>query len=91
MAKVTLNIDDKKLSTVLNILENLKIGLISNIKVENKEHTKSNIQSDKRYLSKDKYKQKLRQKPLDDEFIAKPTTSRYLSPQEFKNRLKKGK
>ncbi|MGB6327393.1 MAG: hypothetical protein WBF48_00575 [Halarcobacter sp.] len=96
MAKVVLDVEDKNLSIVLNILENLKTELISNISLENnnlKNNTKS-TQSNKRYISKDKYKEKLyqRKRPLEDEFLAKTTsTGRYLSPQEFKNKLKKGK
>ena len=67
-----------KLSIVLNILENLKTGLIKNITIDKEE-------------KKDKYKQKTNKAPLEDEFLAKPkSTGRYLSPQEFKNRLKKG-
>lgn len=94
MAKVVLDVEDKNLSIVLNILENLKTELISNISLENnnlKNNTKS-TQSNKRYISK--YKEKLyqRKRPLEDEFLAKTTsTGRYLSPQEFKNKLKKGK
>lgn len=96
MAKVSLDIDDKKLATVLNILENLKVGLIKNIKVNKNKNLKpvssslTNSQN-KRYLSKDKYKQKLQQKVLEDEFLPKQkSNSKYLSPNEFKNRLTKG-
>lgn len=95
MAKITLDIDDKNLPTVLNILENLKSGLIKNINSEKKTNIKpisSSISNsgNKRYLSRDKYKQKLQQqKPLDDEFLPKTTsTSKYLSKDEFKDRLK---
>lgn len=94
MAKIVLEIDDKNLPTVLNILENLKAGLIKNISSEKREKIKpisssiSNNQN-KRYLSKDKYKQKLQQKPLEDNFMKKPSSSsKYLSKEEFKNRLK---
>lgn len=81
MAKVSLDIDDKNLASVLNILDNLKAGLIKNIEVD----------KNKRYLSKDKYKQKLQQKVLEDEFLPKQkSSSKYLSPREFKNRLTKG-
>ncbi len=96
MAKITLDIEDKNLSIILNILENLKNGLISNISLEdnNVNINTQNIQSNKRYISKDKYKERLsqRQKPQEDEFLTKSkSTGRYLSTQEFKNRLKKGK
>lgn len=96
MAKVTLDIEDKSLSVVLNILENLKTGLISNISLEdnNLNINTQNNQSNKRYISKDTYKKRLtkQEKPEEDEFLAKPRSNRrYLSPQEFKNRLSKGK
>jgi len=95
MAKITLDIDDKNLPTVLNILQNLKSGLIN--KIDTNKNTKikpvsSSISNgeDKRYLSRDKYKQKLQQKKvLEDDFLPKTTsTGRYLSPNEYKKRLK---
>ncbi len=95
MAKITLDIDDKNLSTVLNILENLKTGLIKNIDLNKNTNIKPvsssiNNNENKRYMSKDVYKQKLQQqKVLEDEFLAKPTSSnKYLSKEEFKQRLK---
>lgn len=94
MAKITLDVDDKNLGTVLNILENLKVGLIKNISSTKKSNIKpisSSIsnQENKRYLSRDKYKQKLQQRPLEDEFVQKTTsTSKYLSKEDFKERLK---
>lgn len=95
MAKITLDIEDKNLTTVLNILENLKAGLIKNIDLNKKADGKPKSSSlnggeNKRYLSKQAYKQKVQQrKVLEDEFLPKSnSSSRYLSPQEFKNRLK---
>lgn len=96
MAKISLDIEDKNLATVLNILENLKVGLIKNIEVNKNKNLKAVSSSltnsqNKRYISKDKYKQKLQQKVLEDEFLAKQkSSSKYLSPNEFKNRLTKG-
>lgn len=95
MAKITLDIDDKNLGTVLNILENLKSGLVKKIDVNKNTNLKpvsSSLASsqNKRYLSKDKYKQKLQQKVLEDDFLPKQKSgSKYLSPNEFKNRLTK--
>lgn len=95
MSKIILDIDDKNLSTVLNILENLKSGLIKNIDVSKKVDIKlvsssiSNSGSNKRYLSKDAFKQKIQQqKVLEDDFLPKPTSaSKYLSKEEFKQRI----
>jgi len=36
MAKISLHVNDKKLDTLLTILENLKEGLIENIEIEKK-------------------------------------------------------
>ncbi|WP_072681116.1 hypothetical protein [Arcobacter sp. LA11] len=101
MAKITIDVNDKNLPTVLNILENLKSELITNLSVDTKNKVKKDIkpvsssmgnQSNKRYLSKDAYKQKLNQKPEEDEFLPKTTsTGKYLSANDFKNRLKKRK
>ena len=94
MAKITLEINDKNLPTVLNILENLKKDLISNISVNAQSKIKpvsSSISGEntKRYLSKDKYKQKLNQRVEKDEFLDKSTsTGKYLSPADFRNKLK---
>ncbi len=87
MAKIILDISDKNLSTVLNILENLKAGLIQNIS------TNSKIVTGK-YMSNDTYKHKINTKKiLEDEFISnkKISTEKYLNPNEYKNRLKKRK
>lgn len=95
MAKIILDVDDKNLSTILNILENLKSGLIKNIDTVKKNNIKpisSSIsnQENKKYLSKDRYKQKLqKQKILEDEFLPKTSsTSKYISREEYKSRLK---
>lgn len=93
MAKITLDIDDKDLPIVLNILQNLKSGLIKNIDANTKVKPVSssiNNSQNKRYLSKDDYKQKLQQqKVLEDDFLPKATSAkRYLSKDEFKQKLK---
>jgi len=106
MSKIVLDIDDKNLPVVLSILENLKVGLIQNITVNNtktnikpvkssldKIETQSNQQTHQnKYLSKSKYKQKINQKPEEDEFLPKTTsTGKYLSKADFKNKLKTNK
>ncbi len=85
MAKVTLNIDDKNLSIVLNILQNLKSGLIKNIELNKTKNVKSPSSS-----STNNYKQKLEEKVLEDDFLPKhKSSSKYLSANEFKKKLKK--
>ncbi|RXJ67734.1 hypothetical protein CRV08_10220 [Halarcobacter ebronensis] len=94
MAKISLDIDDKKLPIVLNILENLKAGLIDKIEVEKSQKIKPvssslDATSSKKYLSKQEYKKRVQQKVEMDEFLPKNiSTSKYLSAQEFKNKLK---
>ncbi len=78
MAKIHLEIEDKNLSTVLNILNNLKAGLIKNI-IEDKQ----NLESQTKYISKSKYKQKL--------IKENTSSSKYLSSNDFKNKLKVNK
>ena len=78
MSRITLDVEKKDLETVLTILNNLKNGLVKNIKVDNK--TTNQMQA----------KKPARKPVLEDEFMsAKPTNSKYLSPTAFKNRIKK--
>ena len=102
MSKIILDVEDKNLPIILNILENLKNGLIQNLSVENKNNikpikssldkieTQSTQQiNQNKYLSKSRYKQKMNQRPEVDEFLPKTTTSgKYLSHDDFKNKLK---
>ncbi|QDF28346.1 hypothetical protein [Halarcobacter anaerophilus] len=93
MAKIKIDLDEKNLPVILNILENLKTGLIKNIEVEKKEKIKpissSLSSSNKKYLSKEQYKQKIQQNALNDEFLPKTTSKgRYLSKDEFKKKLR---
>ena len=94
MAKINIEVNNKNLPTVLNILENIKIGLIKNISIEKLPKINKAVSSsisNKKYLSKDKYKQKLNQKSQEDEFLSKtPSTSKYMSKEEFKNKSRKG-
>ncbi|XPV67685.1 MAG: hypothetical protein ACNI25_10195 [Halarcobacter sp.] len=90
MAKITLDIDEKNISTVMNILKNLKVGLIKNITQEQIKPISSSISNvnNKKYISKETYKKRLNQDVLEDEFLPKSTSSkRYLTPNEFKNKL----
>ena len=79
MAKITIDVDNKDKDVVLTILKNLKSGLIKNIQVDNKNIANSSIK-------------KAPQKPLEDDFFPKPISSstRYLSKEDFKAKLKKG-
>lgn len=60
MSKITLDVNGSDVTTVLTILNNLKAGLINEIKVDG--------------VSKP---------------ISSSSTSKYISPREFKERLKK--
>ena len=70
MAKITLDVNEKDLKTVLNILENLKDGLIKNISTNKQYNQVKPISSS---INNNK---------------SSNTGKRYLSPEEFKNRLK---
>jgi len=62
MAKITLEIDDKNMDTVLTILNNLKTGLIKNISSDKSKEQKPLPSSTSKYLSKTAYKEKLNKK-----------------------------
>ena len=82
MSKITLDIDDKNIETVLTILNNLKPGLIKNLST-----TSNNINS--RIQAKKVLKQ---QNIEEDEFMSKrPSMGKYLSKTEYKNKLQKVK
>lgn len=79
MSKITLDVDKKDVNTVLTILNNLKAGLVKNLHVDNKAITNS-MQG----------KKAVKQAILEDEFIAKPTTtSKYLSKAAYREKLNK--
>lgn len=76
MSKITLDVEKKDLDTVLTILNNLKSGLVKNVKVDNK--PTNSMQA----------KKPVRKPVLEDEFMnTKPSGSKYLSPSAFKNRI----
>ncbi|AXX91731.1 hypothetical protein CPU12_10675 [Malaciobacter molluscorum LMG 25693] len=65
MAKVSFEVDNKNLTTVLTILKNLKIGLIKNLKVEDKiieqeDKTQKSFSSNSKYISKEEFKQRIK-------------------------------
>lgn len=79
MSKITLDVDKKDVNTVLTILNNLKTGLVKNIKIDNK--AISNSMPAKKIV---------KQAILEDEFIAKPaSTSKYLSKAAYREKLNK--
>lgn len=89
MSKITLDINEKSIPIVLNILNNLKAGLIENITVNKSLGDKTG-----KYLSKNKYKKNLSSRNiLEDEFIDNKNTSssKYLSPSQYRNKLKVNK
>ncbi len=73
MSKIILDVNSSDVKTVLTILNNLKSGLIKNIQTEEKSS---------KYISKDVYNEMKEDK-------ATISTSKYVSPSEFKNRIKK--
>ena len=95
MSTVTLEIDDKNLSKVLNILENLKHGLIKDLKVSKLDKkikavssSLDKIDNKSRYLSKSEYKKRVYKD--DDEFLnTNNTRGKYLSPDQYRKNLKK--
>jgi len=81
LSKIVLDIDEKNIDTVLIILNNLKPGLIKNIS-----SSTNNINS--RMQAKKLLKQ---QNIEEDEFMSSsPSTGKYLSKSEYKNKLRKG-
>ena len=74
MKKIVLNVDDKHLETVMNILSNLKDGLISSIDGDEVKTTR-----------KPAYKPK-HGKAIDEK--EKPA-GKYLSPSQYRSRSKK--
>lgn len=67
MAKIILEIDKAKLNTVVTILRNLKIGLIKDMKIEEKSKVLEDDfmetkPSNSKYLSKSEFKERLKKK-----------------------------
>lgn len=79
MAKIILQVNDKELDTLMNILRNLKEGLVEDITVDKK-----------RYYKKLKSGEPL--KPLQSSpQPVNVSTGKYIDPQTFKERLKRKK
>lgn len=76
MSKIILDVDKNNLDTVMTILDNLNPKLINNISIDNK------IQRKVQNIEK-----KPIQKPLEDEFIPKTSSSKYLSRNAYKQKL----
>ena len=81
MSKITLEVNDNHLSDVLTILKSLKNGMVNKIDVESK--TKAENSLGEKYINKQTYKDKYKL-PKSNE----ATSSRYLSPEQFKQKLK---
>ena len=82
MSKITLDIDDKNIDTILTILNNLKPGLIKNLSTS-ASSINSRIQAKKVLKG---------QNIEEDEFMSKtPSMGKYLSKSAYKNKLHKGK
>lgn len=78
MNNINFSVNDKDLQAVLTILKSLKPNMIHELNVSKPQ--------DKKYINKSAYKNKI----LNDEFIAtKSSSSKYLSKDEFKQRLSK--
>jgi len=81
MSKITLEVSENHLSDVLTVLKSLKNGMITKIDVEGK--NKAETPQNSKYLSKQAYKDKFN---LPNASESKG--SRYLSPEQFKQKLK---
>jgi hypothetical protein len=80
LSKIVLDVDSKNLDTVLIILNNLKQGLVKNISIDNKK-IPLNLEA-----------KKAQKKVLEDEFMpSKPSGGKYLSKNDYKERLYKNK
>ncbi|AXH09154.1 hypothetical protein CP960_05695 [Malaciobacter halophilus] len=65
MAKISFEVDNKNLNTVITIIKNLKVGLIKNLKIDEKNSTLEKVSKPvslgtNKYLSKEQFKQKLK-------------------------------
>jgi hypothetical protein len=69
MAKITLDVDRKNLHTVLNIIENLKDGLINDIQTNEKSSASKEVKpvatsstTGSKYISRSEFKNRLSRK-----------------------------
>jgi len=77
MSKITLEVDNKDIQTVLLILNNLKMGLIKN------------IESDKKLDPKTRYQPKTNKVIYENEQMGKSLSGKYMNAASFKSRSKK--
>lgn len=78
MAKITLNIADENLQTVLTVLENLKDGLIQDMDVDKTSKT-----------PRTSYKPRTNKVIYEDEQMSEATSGKYINAASFKKRMKK--
>ena len=79
MNEIKLSVEDKNLETLLNILENLKSGLISNIE--------TNGRTSKERASQ--YKPKMNKIIKEEESGVHDSSGKYINPAAYKQNLKK--
>jgi len=79
MNEIKLLVDDKNLETVLNILQNLKSGLITEIKSDFKDTKQRTTQ----------YKPKTNTIIREEDSGTNDTNGKYINPATYKARLKK--
>lgn len=93
MPQITIEVEDKHYTKVLSILTNLKPELIYAVNINNS--SKPVTSSQNKYLSKDKYKNKVVEKQpiLEDDFLSGKNQSRgkYLNKNAYKSKLKGSK
>ena len=79
MNEIKLLVDDKNLETIVNIIENLKSGLIQNIEINSKT-TK---------IRTTQYQPKTNKIIKEEDSATNDTSSKYMNPATYKQRLKK--
>jgi len=83
LSKIVLDVDNKDMDTVLTILNNLKSGLIKNISTDKKAHAKP--------ISSSLQRKQVQKTVEEDEFMSRPTTSKYMSRSSYKQKLQNNK
>ena len=79
MNEIKLSVEDAELQTVLNILENLKSGLIKNIEVNSKSNKVRHTQ----------YQPKTNNIVREEDSGVNDSSGKYANPAAYKQRLKK--
>ncbi len=78
MNKITLEVEDKNLETLLTIVNSLKDDLVVNIKVEANNRSKKHS----------KYVPKLNKVTKEEESVENDKSGKYISQSDYKKRLK---